>query len=326
MLLVGGSNSIADNSNLSRAARNAIQSENARVNAAPAVRDTATGTAPTSGTINQGADQGRKSQGAGQMMNMIASAALFASCFASCPKCRMELCAMGAMAAAQGAHQGQASNQSDMAFDASEFNSGQNSYDNKGNPLKPAAVDGTGTAGYSSPIIKEGMGKLEESGYKVTEQGVTYPDGSFKPNSAFDSPGSMIAAGIDPATAQAAGEVLGVINEELGSGANVAAMPVDAGAGGAGGGGGYGGGSDFGDMDSFKLPTMRNPFANQDQKKMLAGKSVMVDGEPIGVKGDNIFDMVHRAYQKKRTKQLFIETSKNPARLPASMVSGKGGS
>jgi hypothetical protein len=122
-------------------------------------------------------------------------------------------------------------------------------------------------------------------------------------------------------TANAAGDVMDAIRSELEkSGASVAAMPVD-----SGGGGGYsaggGEGADFGDLSSFQLPSLKNPFDHADKKKIIAGKSLMVGGEPIGVKGDNIFDMVHRAYQKKRGRNQFLETTKGPARLPASMTS-----
>ena len=106
------------------------------------------------------------------------------------------------------------------------------------------------------------------------------------------------------------------INKEL-SQYSVSSMAVDsAGGSGSGGGGGSYGSSDY---SSFKMPKFKSPFANQDSKKLLAGKSVMVGGEPIGVKGDNLFDMVHRAYQKKRNRRQFMESSKS-GRLPASMT------
>ena len=68
-----------------------------------------------------------------------------------------------------------------------------------------------------------------------------------------------------------------------------------------------------------------NPFAvGADAKKqMVAGKTVMFDGEPIGVRGNNIFDMVHAAYQKKRQNNNFIESADSrpgpSTRMPASI-------
>lgn len=272
--------------------------------------------APDRETINEAANRGRQSQNMGQMLNMMAAAGLFASCFASTPP-NMALCAMGALAAAQGAAQGQAAGMSDLAFDASEYKPGD--YGNN-NGLKPSS-EGNGKAGFDNPIVKKGMEHLTESGYKVGPDGVTFPDGSFKSGSDFTSANSMMAAGIDEASAKAAEAALNEINDRIGkSGANVVAMGVNSGS-----GGGYSdsGSADFGDLGDFSLPKMQNPFANPNEKKILAGKSVMVGGEPIGVKGDNIFDMVHRAYQKKRTKRQFFESSATP-RLPASMTK-KGG-
>ncbi len=293
-------------------------STNSSTQASPATR----GETAAQTSINQAADTGRRSQNAGMMMNIIAAAGLFAACAASTPP-RMELCAMGALAAAQAANQGAAANQSDLAFDASEFQPGDYTYNpgGDGSTVDPASVDGSGTAVFSNPHIKEGMGMLTEAGYKVSQEGITLPDGTFVPASSFSSPEAMAAAGLDPS---AAGDVLAAVNSELQklSEASVASMGVDGGPG--GGGASSGAGSvDFGDLDSFALPQLKNPFDKKvDEKKLLAGKSLMVNGEPIGVKGDNIFDMVHRAYQKKRGKNIFLETAKNPARLPASLTSG----
>lgn len=274
--------------------------------------------APDRETINEAANRGRQSQNMGQMLNMMAAAGLFASCFASTPP-NMALCAMGALAAAQGAAQGQAAGMSDLVFDASEYQPGDYNNGSNNGGLNPAS-GGKGKAGFDNPIIDKGMDHLTESGYKVGPNGVTFPDGSTKSGSDFSSASSMMAAGIDEASAKAAEAALNEINERIGkSGANVVAMGVN-----GGGGGGYSGGSaNFGDIGDFALPKMKNPFADPDEKKILAGKSVMVGGEPIGVKGDNIFDMVHRAYQKKRTKRQFFESSARP-RLPAS-VTKKGG-
>jgi|GEM_PF-1659228 hypothetical protein len=317
--------SFADNSALTSAAAASVKKNSAQLQStqAEAIRDTTSTTSSSNtaqNTINHAADQGRRSQNAGMIMNMIASAALFASCFASTPP-NMALCAMGALAAAQGANQGQSAGMSDMTFDASQYNPGDFTGTGADGTGTLSSVDGTGTAGFTDPIIKEGMGKLSEAGYKISEDGVTNPDGSFTPASAFDSPSSMMAAGMSAQTASAAGDVMDTIKKELeGAGANVVAMGVDTSGGGGGGYGGGAGGADFGDLSSFKLPSLKNPFDNADKKKLVAGKALMVGGEPIGVKGDNIFDMVHRAYQKKRGRNQFLETTKGPARLPASMT------
>ncbi|NJL25909.1 MAG: hypothetical protein HC902_12575, partial [Calothrix sp. SM1_5_4] len=91
------------------------------------------------------------------------------------------------------------------------------------------------------------------------------------------------------------------------------------------GGGGSGPGSEGStssedNSDSSPAPYV-NPFANLDarKKEMIAGKTVLFDGEPIGVRGNNIFDMIHQAYQRKRAGNHFIEGDEKPApRAPAS--------
>jgi len=229
------------------------------------------------------------------------------------------LCAMAAMAAMQAANQSDASNASLAAFDASKYGSDYSGEYNADGTDK-ATTAGVGTAGYSDPTVKKAMDKLKETGYEVTPDGVTFPDGTFQPASAFNSPSSMLAAGMGADAASAAGEALEDINKQIAaSGGNVASMAVDSAGGYASGGGG--GSSGFGELSSFKLPKLKNPFDRKDNKKLLAGKSVMVGGEPIGVKGDDIFDMVHRAYQKKRTKSQFLESSKS-YRVPASVTQG----
>ncbi|NCN95815.1 MAG: hypothetical protein GW917_03765, partial [Bdellovibrionales bacterium] len=194
-------------------------------------------------SINQAADTGKKSQDSGAMMNMIAAGALTAACLAPCPKCQMALCAMAAMAAMQAANQSDASNASLAAFDASKYGSDY-SGDYNTDGTDAATTAGVGTAGYSDPTVKKAMDKLKETGYKVTPDGVTFPDGTFQPASAFNSPSSMLAAGMGADAASAAGEALEDINKQIAaSGGNVAAMAVDSAGGYASGGGGGGGSS-----------------------------------------------------------------------------------
>ena len=78
----------------------------------------------------------------------------------------------------------------------------------------------------------------------------------------------------------------------------------------AGGGGGAGGtrsgsgsgGSAFGDY----LSKMKRGLASK-KKAVIAGKSKNYGGEQIGVRVDNIFEMIHRRYQNKRKRNSFIE-------------------
>ena len=70
---------------------------------------------------------------------------------------------------------------------------------------------------------------------------------------------------------------------------------------------------------AFKLPAFKNPFAvtNGDRKQIVAGKTVSFGGRR-GVRGQNIFEMVHSAYAKKRERANFVNNGPVvPVRLPA---------
>jgi hypothetical protein len=156
--------------------------------------------------------------------------------------------------------------------------------------------------------------ELEKNGYKVnpTAGTVTTPKGVF-PTSAFSSADSMAAAGMDPSQVAAARKGLEALNKELaekyGAGPSVVAMGV----GGAGGGGsgvesGEGGAAASGsDPMAAYLASLKNKLNQKRDPASVAGMQKMLGGEPIGVKMDNIFEMIHRRYQKKRKANVFIE-------------------
>jgi hypothetical protein len=278
---------------------------------------------PAGGTstpsINPSAAKGQSSQSAGQMMNIAAAAALFAACFSHSPP-NWALCAMGGLAAAQGAHDGSAADMSGLTFDASSYQS----------PNTPSAETANGNGAFSNPTVAQGMKALGEGGYKVTASGVTMPDGTTVPASSFNSPSALTAAGFDPNAVAEAKKVTDALNTEMaGNAPHVSGVAVasSGGGGGGAGSGGYGGDGD----SSGNLSAMfhANPFSlsADDRKKLVAGKTVMFDGEPIGVRGSNIFEMVHAVYQKKRAGKHFIETESGASpvqvRMPASLIKKK---
>ena len=90
----------------------------------------------------------------------------------------------------------------------------------------------------------------------------------------------------------------------------------DGGLGGAGGGGfgGYDGGQGFGGEGGGTLVAGmggggRGGSKNADKGSKVAGMSVQVGNNRVGVAQDDIFEMIHRRYQNKRKKQQFIELS-----------------
>lgn len=267
------------------------------------------GTPKTSGgnSINPAAQTGKSSQGAGAMINMAAGAALIAACMSSSPP-NWGLCAMGAQALAQGAADKSAAGQSAATFDASQFET----------QSKPTYTDpAKGVSAFSSAKVKEGLAAMKDAGYTVTDAGVKLPDGTFVPSSALGNSASASAFGAG--AVREAQKVTAAVNDEI-SKMGVSSVAVDS----SGGGGsadagavgaeesssGAGGGLGLASLDG-------------DRKRLMAGKTVNFDGEPIGVRGNNIFEMVHDCYQKKRAGNHFIEGESAAVRTPASVPARK---
>lgn len=270
------------------------------------------------GSINPGSQEGQKSQSGGAGTNAAVGSGLMAAGAAlmSNPKTvppGVALMAMGMLAMMQAKEDSGAAGQSAATGFASNVNDGS---------VTPGAVDPNGTGAFAEAKIKEGQAKLGEAGYKMTSKGLTGPDGSFIPAKAFDSPSSMAAAGMSPSTIAAVQEGLADAQAgAAGSAARVSGVAVNTG--GGGGGSGITEGDSSGSSESGT--GMANPFNIGADKRgsLVAGKTVMFDGEPIGVRGQNIFDMVHTAYQKKREGKHFIETNDVATRSPASIKQPK---
>ncbi len=270
--------------------------------------------APPPVTINNGANTGQASQNGGAGANNAAGAALIAAGTAMLPNpptapMGAALIALGIIALMQGAHDSNAAGQSGATGAASVFNNGQTQKNEAG------AYDNGKTA-FNNPTVKKAIEALKEKGYNVTEKGLSKPDGTTVPMSALQSSAGLKAAGIDP--------------DALKKAQDIAAKAVDgysvssvATAGGGGGGGaahdiGPGGGeeADGGKFDAFSLGA-------DAQRALMAGKTKNLDGDPIGVAGANIFEMIHEAYQKKRTGDQFVEHEEAAARAPASIKHAK---
>lgn len=288
-----------------------------------------TGTpAATSSSINPAAQQGKKSQDSGSMMNMMMGVAMLAMCAATTPP-NIPMCMMGAMAMAQGGADKDAASQSGATQMASSTtgatgtnaaSTGTNA--NTASVPTYAAIDDTSASLKDKAAAKAGLSALSDAGYKASANGITSSNGTTIPPSAFNSSGGMTAAGLDPDQSKAAQEAAAKVGSDLSKYKGQAA--VAEGVGGGGGSGPTGDSSSSSSSDTRK-PGFVNPFAMTDQAKtaLIAGKTVSFDGEPIGVKGDNIFDMVHSAYVRKTAGKHFIETDHDPdlntVRAPASL-------
>ncbi len=118
----------------------------------------------------------------------------------------------------------------------------------------------------------------------------------------------MAEAGISPASIAAANKALADAGV---GGASVGSMGLETGGGGYSAGGGGGGGSSGSALDDYFASL--NKAKKGEKDRMVAGKSLNYGSDPIGVKMDNIFMMVHRRYQgKRKVNSYFLE------RMPAS--------
>jgi hypothetical protein len=170
--------------------------------------------------------------------------------------------------------------------------------------------------------VQQALAAVNAAGGSITPNGVTLPDGTTAPLSAFGSPGMMTAAGFD---GNGAAAVLAGIQKKLGvdSSAQVSGMALAEGAGGGAAPNTFGNG-----IEPFKLPTFGNPFnlSAEQKAQMLAGKTVTMGGDPVGVAGDDLFAMIHRAYVRKTTTDEFIngtgfdDTPAVSVRAPASVI------
>ncbi len=249
-------------------------------------------------SINPSALTGKDSQKKGAGANTAAGIALIATgtaMMANPPTVPpgAALVAMGILALMQADHDKKAANASATTANASQLSGATYT-----NPTDPS-----GQFGFSDPRIAQAQKQLQAAGYKMTSKGLHHPDGSFTPATAFNSPSSMAAAGLDENTIKETQKALGAVNEEI-SKYKVSSVAVDTGAGGAGAS------SEASVNEEQPSSSVFNPFGlSSDQKKaLMAGKTVMFDGEPIAVSGSNIFDLVHVAYQTRRNGNQFIET------------------
>lgn len=289
--------------------------------------------APSAGqSINQGASQGKSSQMLGQALNAAAGAAYIGACFSCSPTPCYWYCAMGLSAFAQAGNMGSAAGKSGAVFDASLNDLGLTPTDYGTNG---SGTDQNNWMNNLTPDQKAAFQQATEAGYKFDKYGnVTTPDGKSLKSSDFKNAESMAAAGIPSSEIGGILSTMDKINKELSaqagdleSSASVVAMGVDGGGGGGSRGLASVDGEDAGgtDFDAY-LNKLRNPFGLSANKKkeMVAGKTVRNGEDVIGVKVDDIFQMVHRRYQEKRASDEFIEPAKVatsgqavPARSPA---------
>jgi hypothetical protein len=267
---------------------------------------------PASGnpSINPSAAQGRDSQNGGKDANNAAGAALIAAgvpLLAQPPTMPMGmmLIAMGILALQQGSHDGNAAGQSANTYGAS-LNGGSNGGTN-GSGSNPAF--GQGPSGYQQQQAQAALGQV---GASLGSDGLHLPDGTVIPTNQIGTSAGMNQAGIPLDQQNQIKQKLDGLGGAGGAGGTsekkVSSVGVTEG-GGTGPANGAGAGSS----------TVFNPFNinNGYKKELINGKTVLFDGEPIGVRGNDIFEMIHAAYKKKRERADFIEATLDDLIPPA---------
>lgn len=265
--------------------------------------------APSIVSINPAANTGQSSQNNASGLNNLIGAALVASGAAmmSNPNtvpAGIATMAMGLLALAQGAADNNAAGQSGTTADSSATTPSTTSTtaSTTPNPTPTAATDSGMNAAFQTPAGQQAISAITAAGGTVTPDGVTMPDGTTQPWSAFSSGAAMNAAGMDGAGAM---KTVAALERKFGLDA-----AGQAGSGGIGMPDTSGGGGPSKPANEFVMPKFNNPFAmNAAQKaKLAAGKTITTaGGDPIGVQMDNIFAMIHRAYDRQRTQANFID-------------------
>ena len=250
--------------------------------------------------INPAANQGQQSQNGGSGANNAAGSGLMGSGAGMMANpmtipIGIALMAMGMLAMAQGSHDSGAANQSGMTAMASNMNGGGAT-----TTAPTFTAPATGMAGIiASPASKMAVDAITNDGGMVTPTGITMPDGSSKPWSSFSSAGALQAAGFDSKALMAkVAEVEKNIDMSAAKGTGLRE------------GEGAGGGAASPPAASNEPLENRMPASIVDYAKeragMVAGKTVEAGGEPIGARGDNLFEIIHRAYDRKRDGNQFL--------------------
>lgn len=261
--------------------------------------------------INQGAGEGKKSQLAGMASN-LASAAMMVAVAQTMPETspmKYVMYGMAALSAAQGIMLGADAGKSAATEQASQYNPASTNFDSgsytdPGSTYSPDMNGSISDMALKNPAGAAAINALKDAGYKLDSNGLTDPSGKTTPLSAFSSPAAMSAAGI---TSDVIEKVKAIGEKVSGDASNrVISMGVD---GGAGGGSRSPSSDDDAWAKSMSAWTMKNPFAKskEDQRNLVAGKSVTLNGEPIGVAADNIFNRISKHYNNKKQLKEFID-------------------
>lgn len=274
------------------------------------VPDSSGGSVNKGSAVKDSADQTKKDNSSGAAMSYIMSAmetatgaTMISSGMDSCPACNYGMIAagvmmvgMGIMSAAQGsAHDDSANQAGNTGFSTDGYGKSRqtNSVDPKDPSLKAA---------------KDQLAKLEKMGIYDSKAGTLKAGGKTYKVSDFASESSMAAAGLPKGAIDGAM----AMNAELEKKARDKFEKLKLGALTAGSGFDESGGKGAApeelstENSSPSLHARTGAAVSGRDPSSLAGMQKNYNGEPIGVAGDDIFNMMKRRYQVKENQESFL--------------------
>lgn len=267
-----------------------------------------TGTAAPSVNTAANNTQGQNSGGQGAAAAAGAMyAALSAMEFSQCGPHNPGACALGAMFAGMSAlsfmQSGEHGNVAGQAY-----NTGLNTdaYTTGTTPQTLQNSDGNGSLNSASADIAKLKNGIGGNMADIATGKITTADGKTYSASDFSSPASMAAAGFSPDQIAQAMEVSGKVEKKALEKVKLGAMTASNGYDEGGGGGGAGGSSGKGHSSSDGDGAGSGLGALARSPAQVAGMTKNFNGEPIGVAGDSIFDMMNRRYQVKEKQNAFL--------------------
>lgn len=268
------------------------------------------GTTGTGGSAQQQPSSSMHS-GAGtaqaqQMLGAAMNGAIGGYMLSQCPDSGW-MCAMGALALAQAALQMASAADSGAVGDATALNVPSGLSDSSFTQPQDQGQLNDLKAGYDKLNVPQKLKELAAKGYTVDPKTgtVSTPNGPVAASS-LSSAAGLESLGMSPEQAQNIMDTTRKIAKKVADKYKVDAMGIDSSA----GGGGLMA-STFHPTEFKMDPGLAALFANKKAKSPAGSKGPgfqrTSDGEPIGVKSDDIFEMVHRRYRALAKQHFFSD-------------------
>lgn len=229
------------------------------------------------------------------MMNVATAAAEFAACYATKPP-NMIMCVMAAAALAQA---GQTSGGQGSANNVAAATEANNTGGTTAAPVPGAGFGAGGGGGFVSPEAQAIADGLKNMGVVMSPDGssVSLPDGR-NVSTADIGAGKVPGVEMNDQAKEQIAKIESDVRKNSNS-AHVVAIGLDGGGGGGGAGSSETAGKGFNMAAYLKSLNKRDPAS-------VNGLSKKLGEDNIGIKSDNIFEMVSRQYKRKQSQSAFL--------------------